>query len=136
MLAAHDPAAERELQSKMTPIVLFAPNYSLMDIYNFLAAPPFAQRMTYAEENAYDARKLGVKFDVPFFIFEGEDDAMEPASMSAQYFATIQAPKKEFVLLKGGGHMAILTMPNAFLKEMVARVRPIAIQNETGASHG
>jgi pimeloyl-ACP methyl ester carboxylesterase len=136
LLAAHDTAAEQGLQSKMTPIVLFAPNYSLTDIYDFLTAPPFAQRMTYAEENAYDARKLGTRFDVPVFIFEGDEDAMTPVSLSAQYFATVRAPKKAFVLLKGGGHTAILTMSDAFLKELVARVRPAAIQNETGASHG
>jgi pimeloyl-ACP methyl ester carboxylesterase len=117
-------------------VVLFAPNYSLMDIYDFLESAPFFQRETYVEENGYDARKLGLKFDVPFFIFEGDRDAMTPSVLSERCSADVQAPKKEFVVLKGGAHAAKLIMPDAFLRELIARVRPLAMPTQSGASHG
>jgi pimeloyl-ACP methyl ester carboxylesterase len=130
--AVYDTPAERDLSRTLTPDVLFAPDYSLADIYDFLESPTFAQRETYAEENGYDARKLGLKFAVPFFIFEGDQDAMTPSVLARRYFDAIQAPKKEFVVLPGGGHTAILTMPDIFLRELVARVRP----PPTGVPHG
>jgi pimeloyl-ACP methyl ester carboxylesterase len=132
--AAYDTQAEQDLTRNMIPTVLFAPDYSLMDTYDFLQSATFSQRETYAEENGYDARKLGLKFDVPFFIFEGDRDSMTPSVLSEQYFADVQAPKKEFVVLKGGGHAAMLTMPDIFFRELVARVRPLAMPS--GASHG
>jgi len=135
-LAAYDTGAEQNLTRTMIPTVLFAPNYSLMDIYDFLESATFSQRETYVEENGYDARKLGLKFDLPFFIFEGDRDAMTPAVLARQYFADVQAPQKAFVLLKGGGHTAMLTMPDEFLRELVACVRPLAMPMQSGASHG
>jgi pimeloyl-ACP methyl ester carboxylesterase len=134
--AAYNTPAERDLSSKLTPTVLFAPDYSLRDIWNFLAAAKFSQRATYAELNDYDALKLGTTFDVPFFVFEGDRDALTPAVLAQDYVAKIQAPVKAFVLLKGGGHTAVLTMPDVFLRELVTRVRPLAVQSETGVAHG
>jgi pimeloyl-ACP methyl ester carboxylesterase len=134
--AAYDTPAEQDLSWNMIPTVLFAPDYSLTDIHDFLQSAQFSQRETYAEENGYDARKLGLKFEVPFFIFEGDRDSMTPSILAQRYFADIQASKKEFVVLKGGGHAAMLTMPDAFLRELVARVRPIALQSQSGVTHG
>ena len=48
----------------------------------------------------------------------------------------MQAPHKEFVAIPNAGHSAVLTQPDAFLRILVTRVRPIAIQNENGESHG
>jgi pimeloyl-ACP methyl ester carboxylesterase len=36
-------------------------------------------------------------------------------------------PEKQFVVLKGAGHSAVLTSPDVFLHELVTRVRPKAI---------
>ena len=125
-LSAYDTAAERDLTANMTPMILFAPNYSLKDIYDFRAATAFAQSATYDEINAYDARKLGLSFDIPFFVFEGSEDNQTPTVLAADYFSTVRAPVKRFVLLNGGGHSAMLTMPDAFLKALLAYVLPLA----------
>lgn len=50
-----------------------------------------------------------------------------------EYFATIQAPKKELLLLENADHTAVLTMPEVFLKELVARVRPVVNDPEANA---
>jgi pimeloyl-ACP methyl ester carboxylesterase len=120
-------AAERNLTRTMAPYVLFAPNYSLKDIYDFEAGTQFSLRRTYDELNAYDARALGPDFAVPFFIIQGDQDTQTPTALARQYFETVQAPAKAFVELKGGGHVAMLTLSDAFLQVLESRVRPLAV---------
>jgi pimeloyl-ACP methyl ester carboxylesterase len=124
-LSAYDTAPERDLTANLTPMILFAPNYALMDIYDFQAATPFAQAATYAEINAYDARKLGLAFDIPFFVIEGSEDNQTPTALARDYVGSVRAPVKRFVVLPGGGHSAMLTMPDAFLKALLTYVRPV-----------
>jgi pimeloyl-ACP methyl ester carboxylesterase len=121
----YDTEAERNLEAALRPVVLFAPDFSLRDIYSMLQGSKFAGNAIYPEMLTYDARKLGPHFDVPFFIFNGDKDLVTPINLAKQYFDTIEAPRKEFVVLDGGGHSALLTMPDRFLTELVARVRPL-----------
>lgn len=131
-----DIASERDLRSHMTPLVLFAPDWSPWEIYGFLHAADYAEAATYEADKTYDARDLGPDFKVPFFIFNGAKDNITPADLARHYFDFVHAPHKEFVVFPDAGHSAVLTEPDAFLRELVARVRPIAIRNEQGAPHG
>ena len=119
--------AEKNLQSAMTPIVLYSPDVSLRDIYDFFQGQSFAGEALYRELLGYDARKLGPHFDAPMFVFNGDRDLTTPADLAKTWFDRLDAPHKEFVLLKGGGHSAIMTMPDQFLRELNARVRPFAL---------
>jgi pimeloyl-ACP methyl ester carboxylesterase len=125
----HDTELERGLRSKLTPVVLFAPDVSLLDLYYFLTNTEFSVKAMYRELSAYDVHALGPDFAVPLFVFEGDKDAITPPSLSRAWLAGLHAPKKEFVILPGGGHSAVLSMPEVFLKELVARVRPLAVRN-------
>jgi len=120
---------ERDLQSNLTPVVLYAPDVSLLDIRALLNAPDYSAEALYKETLTYDARKLGPAFAMPFFIFNGDVDLTTPADLAKAYFETVEAPQKEFVILKGGGHSAVLTMPDVFLAELKTRVRPVAMGN-------
>lgn len=117
--------AEKNFESVATPIVLYSPD-SLMDIYDFLKGKDFAGEALYRELLGYDARKLGPHFEVPMFVFNGDRDLTTPADLAKTWFDGIDAPHKEFVLLKGGGHSAVMTMPDQFLRELNTRVRPLA----------
>ena len=123
----YDTDAERNLEDTLRPVVLFAPDYSLHDIYSLLQGTKFAADALYDEVLRYDARTLGPRFDVPFFIFNGDLDLVTPMDLAQRYFDTIEAPQKVFVALEGGGHSAMLTMPDRFLNELVTRVRPLAV---------
>jgi pimeloyl-ACP methyl ester carboxylesterase len=123
----YDIAAERDLEETLRPVVLFAPDFSMADIYSMLQGSTFAANALYREVLGYDARRLGLDFAVPFFVFNGDRDLVTPADLAAQYVATIDAPQKQFVTLEGGGHSAMLTMADVFLNELVARVRPLAV---------
>jgi pimeloyl-ACP methyl ester carboxylesterase len=126
-VTTYDTSAERNLKSSLTPMVLFAPNYSLWDILDFLHGISFSQAATYAENNVYDARALGLRFEVPFFIFQGDEDHQTPTILAEQYFATVEAPLKKFELLKGGGHSVMLTMPDLFLNSLLKDILPLTV---------
>jgi len=127
----YDIPSERDLYTNMTPVVLFAPGWSLWDIYEFLQASKFANAATFDANNSYDVRRLGTKFDVPIFIFNGELDNITPTFLAKRYFDSLVAPQKAFVALKGAGHSAVVTEPDTFLDELVSRVRPAAVQSQS-----
>lgn len=122
----YDVESERNLETNLRPMVLFAPGYSPFDIKDFLDGMKFASQTMYDEILSYDARTLGPKFAVPFFIFNGDQDRVTPANLAREYFDTVEAPEKAFVELKGGGHSAMLTMHDVFLSELLTHVRPLA----------
>jgi pimeloyl-ACP methyl ester carboxylesterase len=117
------------LEETFYTAALFAPNYSLKDSYDFFAATYYSGTTLMKELMSYDAGRLGVKFETPMFLFQGESDVNTPTKLVEEYFATIEAPKKELVLLRGCGHMAIFSKSDVFLNELVARVRPLALDH-------
>jgi pimeloyl-ACP methyl ester carboxylesterase len=135
-----DIPSERDIYANFTPLVLFAPDWSLWDIYEYLQASKYAEAATFLADNSYDARNLGSKYNVPFFIINGELDHITPTALARDYFDRLEAPEKTFIVLKGAGHTAVLTVPDAFLRELIVHVRSIAQQAQsvhaaaTGAS--
>jgi len=125
-LALYDTPAERSLFKVMTPVVLFAPGQSLRELWDYNAAPKVAQGAAYHEVARFNAQSLGASFAVPMFVFAGDQDILTPSDSTQRWFEQLQAPQKAFVRLKGGGHNAVLTMPDTFLAELRARVRPLA----------
>lgn len=128
----YDIPSERDIYRSMTPVVLFAPGWSLWDIYEYTQASKYAEASTFDADQSYDARDLGLQFRVPVFIFNGVDDAITPVDLAKRYFDSIEAPEKHFVALKEAGHSAVLTEPDIFLKELVTLVRPVAIRGDAG----
>ncbi len=126
----YDIPSERDLRGNMTPLVLFAPGWSIWDTYQtFERAQHYAEQATFDADKTYDARSLGGDFAVPVYVFNGERDTITPTALARPWYDGIRAPKKDFVVLKGGGHSAVLTQPDAFLDALVAHLQP-------GARHG
>jgi pimeloyl-ACP methyl ester carboxylesterase len=130
--ARHDIASERDLLDNMIPLALFAPDWSLWDIYASLQAPQYAEAATFDAEASYDARRFASRIAMPFFIINGAEDHITPTRLARAYFDSVVAPRKQFVVLAGVGHSAVLTAPDAFLHELVTRVRPLAMQAQSG----
>ena len=63
---------------------------------------------------------------IPIFVFEAPDDYITSPALAKAYVDTINAPQNEFVMLPAGGHFAVFTHSEDFLKEMNSRVRPLA----------
>ena len=75
---------------------------------------------------AYDARRLGTGFEVPFFLFQGQSDVITLTTLAEEYFEEVEAPTKGLALIPDAGHFAAFTQPERFLAELLARVRPLA----------
>lgn len=122
--AAGDNAALGAMQqSLLSP----PPNYSLRDelsrLRGFMAVPPWT---LYKELLNTRLTELGSDFALPVIIIQGEDDFVTPAKDAREYLEVISAPRKDFVVIPGGGHFAVWSHANLFLGEMIARVRPLA----------
>jgi pimeloyl-ACP methyl ester carboxylesterase len=66
-----------------------------------------------------------VQWAIPVFVFQGAEDFTTPTSLAREFVSSIRAPRKEFVAIDGAGHFAVFMKPDVFLKELVARVRPL-----------
>jgi pimeloyl-ACP methyl ester carboxylesterase len=72
---------------------------------------------------AFDARELGLRYDVPMFFFQGASDAYTVTSEVAAYAGEIQAPQSELIAVEGAGHSPIF-MRDEFLRLLLAHVGP------------
>jgi pimeloyl-ACP methyl ester carboxylesterase len=122
-----DIPTERDILRNMIPVALVAPGWSLWDIYESLQASDYAEDATFDADASYDARTFGTDLRLPFFIINGELDHITPTDLAKRYFDSVHAPQKQFVVLNGFGHSAVLTEPDVFLHELVTRVRPVAM---------
>lgn len=84
-----------------------------------------ALRSTWVETWAWEARRLGTRFKVPVFIFQGELDYNTPTSVARTYFDEIEAPKKAFAVVPNAGHDIILFHAE-LLKLLQEHVLPVA----------
>jgi pimeloyl-ACP methyl ester carboxylesterase len=111
----------------MLPALMYCPDYSLRDINIIRLGMEFSARELFAELKSFDIRRLGYRFELPFFIFQGEADILTPVVTAEAYFQLIEAPHKGFVLIRNAGHLAAFANPDHFLQELRQRVRPFAI---------
>jgi proline iminopeptidase len=72
----------------------------------------------------FDARRLGLKYFVPMLFLQGELDVFTVTSEVKSFADEIEAPRKVFALINGGGHSAFL-MRDEFLASLNRHLRPI-----------
>ena len=72
---------------------------------------------------AFDARKLGSRFEVPLFFVQGADDRYSVTAEVQRYAAEIEAPHVEVVTIEGAGH-SVMFVRDDFLAALDRHVRP------------
>jgi pimeloyl-ACP methyl ester carboxylesterase len=117
------PNLDRRL---LFPLALSSPIYSLRDLSSLFTGFQWSTTQMFTELKAYDARRLGLRFEVPFFLFQGANDVITLTSLATEYFQEVEAPTKELALIADAGHFAAFTQPERFLAELRTRVRPLA----------
>src|SRR5690242_13669449 len=83
--------------------VVNSPRHTLGDLMDIFKGMNFSTEQLLDELMVVDLRTLGTRFDVPFFVFQGDTDAITPTAAAKTYFDTLEAPHKEFVLIKQAG---------------------------------
>jgi pimeloyl-ACP methyl ester carboxylesterase len=108
------------------PLLLTSPQHSLRDLLHVISGLGFSSEQLFAELRAFDARRLGLRFEVPFFVFQGEADVFTPACVAEAYFTQVHAPLKHFELLPRSGHLGAFSQPEPFLELLCRHVLPLA----------
>ena len=104
-----------------------APGYTFDDINDWMAGQQLSANQLVPQIMKQDAKALGGRFAIPVFVVQGAEDFTTPTSLAQEFVASLQAPRKEFVAIPGG-HFAVFMRSDEFLRELVARVRPLAKQ--------
>ena len=108
-------------------LTLVAPGGSVQDINDSADGQTLSSERIVPQTKSMGPADLGLEFSIPIFFFEGEEDFTTPTSLARQYLESIKAPRKVFVLIKGGGHFAVFMHSSQFLQELTARVRTLAV---------
>jgi pimeloyl-ACP methyl ester carboxylesterase len=123
---AYAPAAERALKSRLNRAALVGAGASSRDDKQAIrAAIHLSVERLSPQMVAYDIRSTGLDFAVPFFVIQGDADSQMPAVLARRYFDAVHAPSKAYIPLPGGGHFAVITMSDAFLRALTQKVRPL-----------
>jgi pimeloyl-ACP methyl ester carboxylesterase len=127
LIGRYPPPSERGMQTRIAVALLSAPGISLKQAFEWLGAANFSAAALTDSLSSYSDGPPYAPLAVPFVVIQGADDIQTPASLAAEYVEAIEAPAKRFVGLAGGGHMASVAMPEAFLQALLAEVRPFAL---------
>lgn len=122
-----DPLTCETIMKLLKSSIWFSPGHSLRDLKHFISGMKLSITRLFPEVPGYDAWQEGTHFEIPFFIFQGEDDVLTLPSQAKAYFDDVVAPVKSMTLIRDAGHFAAFTQPEQFLKELLARVRPLVI---------
>lgn len=122
-----NPRIPNMISDIMLPAMMSSPDHTLSDLSDIARGMKYSVNQLFHELMTFDLRELGPRFDVPFFVFQGDTDALTPTSSAREYFDSIQAPHKEFVLIEQSGHLAAFVRPQQFLAELRNRVLPLVV---------
>lgn len=117
----------------MLPGMLTSPDHTFGEIIGIFKGMTYSTDHLVSAVEAVDLRTLGRRFEIPFFVFQCDTDAVTPTAAAKAYVDGIEAPHKEFVLIKQAGHLAAFTRPEQFLHELLQRVRPLVLHQVTNA---
>jgi pimeloyl-ACP methyl ester carboxylesterase len=134
ILMANPPATERGLYRDLIATLLFAPDYGLNDIKDWVDAARSSTKAMLPALMSYSDDVAAPAIPVPVFFIQGEEDIQTPTVLVKSYFDRLRAPSKQLILLPGGGHSAVIAMPDVFLRELRTQVRPIAAAAEASAA--
>ncbi|MGB6687918.1 MAG: alpha/beta hydrolase [Terracidiphilus sp.] len=122
-----EPRTCARIMKLLRDSIWFSPAHTLLDIKYFFTGMNYSIEQLFPEVPGFDAWREGVHFDVPFFIFQGENDVLTPTASAEAFFVDVVAPVKEMALIRDAGHFAAFLQPEQFLRELLARVRPVVV---------
>ncbi len=113
---------------------LMAPEYNLGDVMNVTKGPQFAQaHLDYDVSGGYGPPPTG--FEIPVYVVMGAEDAVTPVSLAKEWFDTVDAPEKAWIVFDNAAHFPHFEKPEEFA-EFMARVRDETIANAPSTQKG
>jgi pimeloyl-ACP methyl ester carboxylesterase len=125
--ACEGPARDIFLASTLY-YALSQPGYTLSD-YNYSQdSQVISGEALFDQITNLDHKRLEGRFNVPIIVIQGEHDCTTPMELAKKYLNSISAPHKDFVVIPGEGHFAAFIKSDEFLKDLIGRVRPLALK--------
>lgn len=109
-------------------VALAAPGASTRDINDWFDGQVLSEQQLFEQGMQLDSKRLTGDFALPVFVIQGDHDCTTPTELAKSHVASIRASQKEFVAIPGAGHFAVFMEPDEFLEQLVARVRPLAVE--------
>lgn len=110
----------------MIGLTLVAPGGSAQDFNDSVDGQILSGDRLVPQTVSATQKDLSLDFALPIFFFQGAEDFTTPTALAQQYLASLHAARKEFVPIEGCGHFAVYMCSDQFLKQLVARVSPLA----------
>ncbi|MDR1531528.1 MAG: alpha/beta hydrolase [Clostridiales bacterium] len=117
---------KRNLMYTFIKPMLLSGEYSIPDFIGAALGYKFSLKVMWPLIAKTDLAKECPKFETPYFIFDGRLDNNTPAALVEEYFAKIEAPRKELVWFENSGHNPMGDEPELFKKLMREKFCQIA----------
>jgi pimeloyl-ACP methyl ester carboxylesterase len=125
-----DPQRFKQTMRFLKNSIWYAPGWNLRDILSFVSGMKISLERLLPEASRYDAWRQGTRFEIPIFIFQGENDVLLTPELAGAYFSDLEAPTKRMTLISDTGHFAAFQRPERVLNELLTHVRPLTLASE------
>ncbi|MGW1518832.1 alpha/beta fold hydrolase [Streptomyces sp. NPDC002287] len=134
LLATSDPLTLDTMKKVVMGSLWLSPLHSLRELGHFVKGMHFSEQVTVtADPSGFDDWADGTRFELPFFLFQGEKDVLTPPHLARRFFDDVQAPVKGFALIEDCSHFAAFRRPERFLELLLAHVRPVVAAGGSAA---
>jgi len=116
--------AFRDGNDAESDLTKLSPDYTDAELPDIWKGNDFTEEHLLANALALDLRVP--KLDCPLILFAGRHDINVNSQVAAEWFATVQAPSKQFVWFENSAHLPMTEEPGKFLVSLVRYARPIA----------
>lgn len=106
----------------MIGLTLVAPGGSMQAFNDSVAGQALSADQLVPQTRSSTAQQLGLDFQIPMFVIQGERDFTTPTALARHYVESIKAPLKSFVTIPNGGHFSVFMHSDAFLQAMLKLV--------------
>jgi len=119
------------LKSDLIIDAVLSPTTEIGEIISMLSPNTVTMSLIEDLQHRDFREQLGYDYQVPMFIFQGEHDWQTPTTLVKPWFAELQAPHKEYIAFENSAHMVINEESGKYLVELVNRVRPFALGEDS-----
>ncbi|WP_380166270.1 alpha/beta fold hydrolase [Jannaschia sp. R86511] len=117
----YDHSANAEGPGQMSEGI-FVGEYSLIEKVHNLGGFLDTASVLYPQIQDIDFRVDAASLDVPVYLFQGRHEAASRAGLAQEWFALLEAPRKQLVVAETSGHRPLWEQPEEFADFMVGTV--------------
>lgn len=103
---------------------LFVGEYSFTEQVRILSGTLDTFVILYPQLQQIDFRETATTFEIPMFFVQGAHEAPGRAQIFDEWYAQVQAPVKDLVVLGTSGHRPMFEQPDEFVDFLVTEVLP------------